>query len=40
MVNITLDGLTGAGMTWTEDGEPHKAPKAVMVENGAYTAME
>ena len=40
MVKITLDGLTGADMTWTEDGEPHKAPKAVMVENGAYTAME
>ena len=40
MLNITLDGLTGSGMTWTEDGEPHKEPKAVMVENGAYTAME
>ena len=26
MLNIKLDGLTGEGMTWTEDGEPHKAP--------------
>lgn len=39
MLNIKLDGLTGAGMTWTEDGEPHKAPKAVKVVDGAYTAM-
>lgn len=39
MLKITVDGLTGEGMTWSEDGEPHKAPKAVKVENGAYTAM-
>lgn len=39
MLNIRLDGLTGEGMTWTEDGEPHKAPKAVKVVNGVYTAM-
>lgn len=39
MLNIKLDGLTGEGMTWTEDGEPHKAPKAVKVVDGKYTAM-
>lgn len=39
MLNIKLDGLTGMGMTWTEDGEPHKAPKAVRVVDGAYAAM-
>ena len=39
MLNIKLDGLTGEGMTWTEDGEPHKAPKAVKVVDGAYSAM-
>lgn len=39
MLNIKLDGLTGLGMTWTEDGEPHKAPKAVKVVDGAYAAM-
>lgn len=39
MLKISVDGLTGEGMTWSEDGEPHKAPKAVKVENGAYTAM-
>ena len=40
MTEITLDGITGEGITWTEDGEPSKAPKAVKIENGAYTAME
>lgn len=40
MLNIKLDGLTGVGMTWTEDGEPHKEPKAVKIVNGAYAAME
>ena len=40
MLNIKLDGLTGESMTWTEDGEPHKAPKAVEIVNGAYSAME
>lgn len=40
MTEITLDGLTGAGMTWTADGEPNKEPKAVKIVNGAYTAMD
>ena len=39
MTEITLDGLTGAGITWGEDGEPSKAPKAVVIEGGAYKAM-
>lgn len=39
MTTISLDGLTGAGMTWTADGEVNKAPKAVKIVNGAYTAM-
>lgn len=39
MVQISLDGLTGEGMTWTADGEPNKAPKAVKIVNGVYTAM-
>ena len=39
MTEITVDGLTGSGITWTADGEPNKEPKAVMIENGAYTAM-
>lgn len=39
MPTITVDGLTGAGMTWTADGEVNKAPKAVKIVNGVYTAM-
>ena len=39
MTEITLDGLTGTGMTWTADGEPDKAPKAVIIKDGVYTAM-
>ena len=39
MLKVTVNGLTGENMTWTEDGEPHKAPKAVKVVDGAYQAM-
>ena len=40
MVKVSVDGLTGEGMTWSENGEPSKAPKAVKVVDGAYTAMD
>ena len=39
MTEITFDGLTGEGMTWSADGEPTKAPKAMKIVDGAYTAM-
>jgi branched-chain amino acid transport system substrate-binding protein len=39
MTQVTLDGLTGVGMTWDASGEPNKAPKAVKIENGVYVAM-
>ena len=39
MTEISVDGLTGQGMKWTADGEPDKAPKAVKIVNGVYTAM-
>ena len=39
MTEITYDGLTGAGMTWGADGEPNKAPKAVVIKDGAYASM-
>lgn len=39
MTQIKIDGLTGAEMTWSAEGEPNKAPKAVKIKNGAYTAM-
>lgn len=39
MTEITYDGLTGEGTTWGADGEPNKAPKAMVIKDGAYTAM-
>lgn len=39
MTAVTVDGLTGEGMTWSADGEPSKAPKAVKITDGAYKAM-
>lgn len=39
MTQITVDGVTGTGITWAADGEPSKAPKAVVIENGAYKAL-
>ena len=36
MTEIKIDGLTGSDMTWNAAGEPNKAPKAVMIENGEY----
>ena len=38
MVEITYEGVTGT-MTWTEDGEPAKEPKAMIIEDGAYSAL-
>lgn len=40
MTEITVDGLTGSGMSWTPEGEPNKEPKAVKIENGAYVMMK
>lgn len=39
MTEITIDGLTGSGITWSEDGEPSKEAKAVIISNGEYEAM-
>ena len=36
MTEISIDGLTGSGMTWNAAGEPDKAPKAVKIVNGVY----
>lgn len=38
-IEIEVDGLTGENMTWTADGETNKAPKAVIIKDGVYTAM-
>ena len=39
MTSITVDGLTGTGMTWDASGAVSKSPKAVKIKDGAYTAM-
>lgn len=39
MTEITVDGLTGSGITWSADGEPSKEAKAVVIENGEYKVM-
>ena len=36
MATITVDGLTGQGMTWDESGAVSKAPMAVVIKDGAY----
>ena len=35
---MSFDGLTGEGMTWA-DGMVDKAPKGMIIENGAYVGM-
>lgn len=40
MTEISIDGVTGAGITWSADGEPNKEPKGVIIEDGAYKAMD
>ena len=39
MATVSVDGLTGSGMTWSADGAVSKAPKAVVIKDGAYAAM-
>lgn len=39
MTKSTIDGTTGAGMSWSETGEVNKDPKAVVIENGVYVGM-
>lgn len=40
MMEVSVTGLTGTEMTWTEEGEVNKEPKAVKIVDGAYTAMQ
>ena len=37
MPTISVDGLTGKGMTWAATGEVSKAPMAVVIKDGVYT---
>ncbi len=36
MTKVTIDGLTGDEMSWSESGEVNKRSKAVVIENGEY----
>ena len=36
---MSFDGLTGDSMTWDASGAVSKAPKAVVIKDGAYAAM-
>ena len=40
MKSLKYDGLTGTGMTWSENGDVDKEPKAVIVKDGAYTSAD
>jgi len=37
---VNYNGLTGENMTWNAAGEVSKAPKAVIIENGAYVSVQ
>ena len=36
---FTFDGITGTGVTWSDNGEVSKAPKGMVIQNGAYVGM-
>lgn len=38
--SMTFNGLTGTDVTWNENGEVTKAPKAVIIQDGAYVSAE
>ena len=40
MTSISVDGLTGTGMTWSASGEVSKAPTAVVIKDGVYVTPE
>ncbi len=37
--DFSVDGITGEGMTWSENGEVSKSPKGMVIQNGAYVGM-
>lgn len=38
--SFSVDGVTGSGISWEASGEPNKEPKAVIIQDGAYTVPE
>ena len=39
-LSMTFDGVTGSSMTWAENGEVSKAPKAVIITDGVYVSAD
>ncbi len=37
---MSFDGITGTGMTWGADGAVTKAPKGMVIKDGAYVGMD
>ena len=37
--SFTFDGITGTNVTWSDNGEVSKAPKGMVIQNGAYVGM-
>lgn len=40
MLEISVDGVTGSGITWSADGEPTKAPRVARIVNGKAEAVD
>lgn len=40
MTSISVDGLTGAAMSWDASGAVNKAPKAMVISNGEYKLIQ
>ncbi len=38
--SMTFDGITGTDVTWNENGEVSKAPKAIVIQDGTYVSAE
>ena len=38
--SMSFNGVTGLNMTWAENGEVSKAPKAVVITNGVYVSAD
>ncbi len=38
--SMTFDGITGTGMTWSEDGYVTKDPKGMVITNGVYVGLD
>ena len=37
---MTFDGITGTGMSWSEDGYVTKDPKGMIIKDGVYVGLD